>query len=222
MFVISLKLLLAFILTAMPFAFHIFVKPQVDGHGKWHSLPSLFMSVMPKLCSWKRRVIVWLVHFRNRMKSSVNARKFFTLVLCLVMLLVQAVDFYSVNESWSVHERMIVEGRTVHCVTDCCFEQIGDLLSDSCYPYQTSASTTLAMLSLAVLIMNHKMANAVLVTLKKYDVLFVECAVFVLVFTFVGCGHYMVVAECLLCVMMASVAYPDISRHISYDVLPKE
>lgn len=209
MFVISLKLLLAFVLTAVPFVFHLFVKPHAGKQGKWHSLPSLLMSAAPRLCTWKRRAVVWLVRFRNRMKSSDKARKFFTLVLCLFLLLLQAVDFYSAGAAWGVHERMIVEGRMVPCVADCSFGQIEGLLSDCCCPYQTPILTTLLMLLLAIALMNHKVANAMLMCLKRYDVLFIECTAFVLVFVFMGCGHYMIVAECLFCVLLASVAYPE-------------
>ena len=72
-------MILAFVLTAIPFAFHLWIKPRKASSNKWGSLYSVLSAIY------------------ERMKHSDNARKFFTRVFLIVLLFVQYVDFEAAN-----------------------------------------------------------------------------------------------------------------------------
>lgn len=93
MFILILKFILAFILTMIPFVFHYWVKPKSKESPKWENLISLLETKLPVVKRRKRRVYAWLVGVYRKMKFSRNARKFFTYILVVFMLIVQVVDF---------------------------------------------------------------------------------------------------------------------------------
>ena len=95
MFILILKIILAFILTMIPFVFHYWVKPKSKESPKWENLISLLENKLPTIKRRKRKVYAWLLGVYRKMKFSRNARKFFTYILVVFMLIVQVVDFQS-------------------------------------------------------------------------------------------------------------------------------
>lgn len=93
MFILTLKLILAFVLTMIPFVFHYWIKPKSKDSPKWKNSISILESNMPSIRRKKRMVYAWLMRIYRKMKFSRNARKFFTYILIVSMLIVQVVDF---------------------------------------------------------------------------------------------------------------------------------
>lgn len=93
MFILTLKLILAFVLTMIPFVFHYWIKPKSKDSPKWENSISILESNMPSIRRKRRMVYAWLMRIYRKMKFSRNARKFFTYILIVFMLIVQVVDF---------------------------------------------------------------------------------------------------------------------------------
>lgn len=49
MFAITLKVILAFVLTAIPFAFHLWVKPRQASSTKWGNLYSVLSAIYERM-----------------------------------------------------------------------------------------------------------------------------------------------------------------------------
>ncbi len=93
MFILVLKLILALVLTMIPFVFHYWIKPKSNEISKMEKLDFHFGGE-PSVYKKKKRIIfLWFMRFDKKMKFSRNARKFFTYILIVSMSIVQFVDF---------------------------------------------------------------------------------------------------------------------------------
>ena len=93
MFVLILKFILAFVLTAIPFVFHYWIKPKSKISPKWKNSISFLETNHPYFLRRKRMAVAWLLRVYRKMKFSRNARKFFTYILIVILLAFQVVDF---------------------------------------------------------------------------------------------------------------------------------
>lgn len=93
MFILVLKLILALVLTMIPFVFHYWIKPKSNESPKWKNSISILEENLPSIRRKKRIIFLWFMRFYKKMKFSRNARKFFTYILIVSMLIVQFVDF---------------------------------------------------------------------------------------------------------------------------------
>ncbi|MEE0053595.1 MAG: hypothetical protein UFD09_08110 [Prevotella sp.] len=93
MFILLLKLILALVLTMIPFVFHYWIKPKSNESPKWKNSISILEENLPSIRRKKRIIFLWFMRFYKKMKFSRNARKFFTYILIVSMLIVQFVDF---------------------------------------------------------------------------------------------------------------------------------
>ena len=93
MFILVLKLILALVLTMIPFVFHYWIKPKSKESPKWKNSISILEENLPSIRRKKRIIFLWFMRFYKKMKFSRNARKFFTYILIVSMLIVQFVDF---------------------------------------------------------------------------------------------------------------------------------
>lgn len=94
MFIITLKVIFAFMLSAALFSFHVWIKPKQESPTfVMRSLTSVIGRQLPLLRRWGKRISSYLSWFYGMMKKSKGARKFFTLVLVMGLLLFQYVDY---------------------------------------------------------------------------------------------------------------------------------
>ena len=93
MFVLSLKVILAFVLTAIPFAYHVWIQPNQDSSPLLRNLSTAVMACLPKIRGVVKKAKSFLSWYYDKMKTSISARKLFTLVLVMVLLAVQYVDY---------------------------------------------------------------------------------------------------------------------------------
>lgn len=109
MFVLSLKVILAFVLTAIPFAYHTWVQPNQDRSPLLRNLSTAMMACLPKIRGVVKKAKSFLSWYYDKMKTSISARKLFTLVLVMVLLAVQYVDY----------ETTLYAIRTNHLIGEC-------------------------------------------------------------------------------------------------------
>lgn len=93
MFILSLKVILAFVLTAIPFAYHAWVQPNQDRSPLLRNLSTAVMACLPKIRGVVKKARSFLSWYYDKMKTSMSARKLFTLILVMVLLAVQYVDY---------------------------------------------------------------------------------------------------------------------------------
>ena len=109
MFILSLKVILAFVLTAIPFAYHVWVQPNQDRSPLLRNLSTALMACLPKIRGVVKKARSFLSCYYDKMKTSISARKLFTLVLVMVLLVIQYVDY----------ETTLCTIRTNHLIGEC-------------------------------------------------------------------------------------------------------
>lgn len=86
MVMIVLKVVLALLLTLVPFVFHYVIKPKASSSPKWRSFYSFLSTKMPCIRRKAAKVKAWISYVYGKMHRSRNGRKFFILVLLVMML----------------------------------------------------------------------------------------------------------------------------------------
>ena len=207
MIFITFKMALAFMLTAIPVFYQVCIKPKQGKSMIWGSLFSLLCSVTPKIYSFIRRVISKLRHFHKHMKFSDNARKFFTLLLFMLLLLLQVVDYLASIEVQEIHSTLSLQDVNPMYQTTCCKDSISMILGDCCYSYSTSIVLLFAIFIFTIALLNFKFINYILLYLKSDTRLFIVWNFFTVVYAIFDSGRYMIMAEWLFTLSLASIYF---------------
>ena len=86
-----IKIILAILLSAIPFLFAIFIKPKAK-EGKWKNVFTLPNINSEKVANGAGKIRKFIMRIYEAMKYSDNARKFFIMVLIITMIVVQWID----------------------------------------------------------------------------------------------------------------------------------
>lgn len=95
---IWMKFILAVMLTAIPFAYHIYIAPRKEKSSTWRNMFAFLFAKIPQVKLFFNMVIEILRKFHQGMKKYDSFRKFFILLVLLVMLVCQFVDFSVSNK----------------------------------------------------------------------------------------------------------------------------
>ena len=210
MLIITLKITLAFTLTAIPAFYHVWIKPKQGKSVVWGSLFSLLCSAAPKIYTLKRRVIFNILRFHKRMKFSENARKFFTLLLFMMLLIVQAVDYLASIEAQEIHNKLLMQDIKPVYQTTCCIDSISIILGDCCYPYSTPIWLLVCVFVCTIALLNYRFVNYILLCLRSDKKLFIIWSFFTVSYAIVDSGRYLIVVEWLFTLSLASTYfYPE-------------
>lgn len=210
MFILTLKFILAFVLTMIPFVFHYWIKPKSKESPKWENSISILENKLPSIRRKKRVVYAWLMRIYRKMKFSRNARKFFTYILIVSMLIVQVVDFQA---SKYAHERL----------ADTTSIKVENNLSGSstCRAMKQKASTAMLRshitpfwafnLCLIVTLATFSFRLADKTLTKIHNVRWIKWAMgFVIVLLIISSlGRLLLVAEISYLILMAGLIYPN-------------
>ena len=99
---IVLKVVLALLLTLVPFVFHYVIKPKASSSPKWRSFYSFLSTKMPCIRRKASKVKAWISYVYGKMHRSRNGRKFFILVLLVMMLVFQVVDYHAARQAYQL------------------------------------------------------------------------------------------------------------------------
>ena len=191
-----LKIILAVIISSLPFIYHYYVRPRKDSSSKWRNIYTAIGSQFPRLRLLKATIGNLFHRIYEGMKKSDNFRKFFTLVTLIIMIVVQFVDF---NASTTV-ARMVQEGGKDTTETMRMATIYAPLMSR---PYATLLAAALSMT-----LFNYSLANLILTRLHNSRKLFCFVAVTSLAAMFPS-PRYFVVTEMLAIALMAALIYPN-------------
>ena len=205
---IYLKILLAFLLSAVPFLYVSYIKPRQETSPRWRNMfatiGSLGINRLPQYKAFKTACSKFLCRLYEGMKKSDNFRKFFTLVTLLLMIAVQFIDF-SASTEIAREIKAVAESNsmsTAGAVSD--VNQViavyGSLMSR---PHATVLAACLSMLLFA-----YGPANWLLTRLHNSRRVFFLAALVTLFFLFVS-TRYFIVAEIMEMMLMAALIYPD-------------
>lgn len=107
MFILSLKVILAMVLTAIPFTYAYYIRPRKDKPGIWHSGFTVIAAQIPHL----RKVAVRIRKFIRRMSDGMskrdNFRKFYGLIILLAIIAYQYVDFHAASYTVEVAKEFV-------------------------------------------------------------------------------------------------------------------
>ena len=170
---IYMKLIMACLLAAAPFVYAAYIRS-----GK-HSLP---------------RVIKRLY---EGMKKSDNFRNFFTLILLMVLVAYQYVDFHA---STAIAEMLNETGRCADTATTI-ISIYGKLMSS---PYATIITA-----GLSLPLFSYKLANRVLTELHNNQKLFLIVAMLTIALVLCVSVRFLIVSEVIAIILMAAVIYPN-------------
>lgn len=90
---IYLKLILAFLLSVLPFFYVSYIRPKEKTSPVWRNMFTALGTQIPHLKAAKRVVENFFHRLYDGMKRSDNFRKFFLLIILLQMIAVQFVDY---------------------------------------------------------------------------------------------------------------------------------
>lgn len=190
-----LKIILAIIISSLPFIYHYYVRPKKDSSSKWRNIYTAIGSQFPRLRLFKAAVWKLFRRIYEGMKKSDNFRKFFTLITLIFMIVVQFVDF---NASTTVAK--MVQDNTDTTETMRIATIYAPLMSR---PYATLLAAVLSMT-----LFNYTLANLILTRLHNSRKLFCFVAVTALIAMFPS-PRYFVVTEMLEIALMAALIYPN-------------
>ncbi len=205
---IYLKIILAFLLSAVPFLYVSFIKPRQNTSPRWRNLlaaiGSLGINKLPQVKAAKAACIKFLYRIYEGIKRSDNFRKFFTLLTLLVMIAVQYVDFSASADVAAMIRDTTMKGSATaaQAATE------GSRIIAVYGPIMSKPHATLLAACISMILFVFKCGDWLLTQLHHSSRLFGLTAVVALIFLF-GSPRYIIVAETICMMLMAALIYPD-------------
>ena len=198
---IYLKIILAFLLSAVPFLYVTLIKPKRETSSVWRNMFTAIGSQLPRLKAVKTACSKFLHRLYEGMKRSDNFRKFFTLITLLLMIAVQFIDFSASIEiargirEISQSDAGEIETRIAHTIA-----VYGSLMS------KPHATVLAACLSMTLFVFGS--ANWLLTRLHNSRKFFFFIALVTLIILFTS-PRYFIVVEIMEMMLMAALIYPN-------------
>ena len=205
---IYLKIILAFLLSAVPFLYVSFIKPRQETSSRYRNMfatiGSLGINRLPQYKAVKTACTKFLHRLYEGMKRSDNFRKFFTLITLLLMIAVQFIDFSASTEIARGIKAVAVNNSKNTAETISQVNQViaayGSLMSK---PHATVLAACLSLLLFAF-----GPANWLLTRLHNSKKIFFFTALVTLFFLFVS-PRYFIVGEIMEMMLLAALIYPN-------------
>lgn len=201
---IYFKLILAALLSAIPFLYVSLIKPKRETSSVWRNMFTAVGSQWPRLKAVKTACSQLLRRLYEGMKRNDNFRKFFTLITLLLMIAVQFIDFSATTEIARGIKAVSVSSSKNSAETVSEVNQViavyGPLMSK---PHATVLAACLSMLLFAF-----GPANWLLTRLHNSRRVFF-CAALVTLFFLFFSPRYFIVGEIMEIILMVALIYPN-------------
>ncbi len=201
---IYLKIILAFLLSAIPFLYVSFVKPKRETSKVWRNMFTAIGSQLPRLKAVKTTCAKFMHRLYEGMKRSDNFRKFFTLITLLLMIAVQFVDYSSSVEVARMIRDAANEGAETAAkaaaYTSHVIAVYGSLMS--------KPHATLLAACLSLILFVFKAGDWLLTRLHNSRKIFFTVAMMTLIILFTS-PRFFIVVEVLEMMLMAALIYPN-------------
>lgn len=193
---IYFKIILAFLLSALPFFYISYIRPKEKTSPIWRNMFTALGTQMPRLKAAKRAVGKFFHRLYEGMKKSDNFRKFFSLITLLLMIAVQFVDFSAtMNVAKMIQDASHDSQQMARIIA-----VYGPLMT------RPHASVLAACLSLTLF--SYTAADWLLTRLHNRRKFFFGVALIALIVLF-SSPRYLIVTEVLEMMLMAALIYPN-------------
>ena len=203
-----LKIALALFLSAIPFLFKHLVLPRKESSPACRNMLSAFGAARPFLNRYRRKLFNISIRIYNAMKHSIEARKFFSLILLLVLLTIAMVDF---NASAGIARKVTKAAQESGSQTEAL---IG--LYTVYSPYLTFRYATLFAGLMIIPFFSFRLTDRILTRLSGSRRLFAAMSTATLVLlamsAFWASGRNIVIVELLFVILGAAYAYPKLRQ----------
>ena len=190
-----IKIIIAILLSAIPFLFAIFIKPKTKD-GKWKNVFTLSDINSEKVANGAGKIRKFIMRIYEAMKYSDNARKFFIMLLIITMIVVQWID----SEATQTAVKAIIGNReNVHLDKESMIKF---------FPFITSPIVTILSMIYTLILFRYKWSNKLLTkigTSKKVIVLFVAMIMLSIV---IGSGRFFLLGEILFLTLIWALILP--------------
>ena len=190
-----IKIILAILLSAIPFLFAIFIKPKAK-EGKWKNVFTLSNINSEKVANGAGKIRKFIMRIYEAMKYSDNARKFFIMVLIITMIVVQWID----SEATQTAVKAIIGNR------ENVYQEKESMVM--LFPFITSPIVTILSMIYTLILFRYKWSNKLLTkisTSKKMIVLFIALIMLSIV---VGNGRFFLLGEILFLTLIWALILP--------------
>lgn len=190
-----IKIIIAILLSAIPFLFAIFIKPKAK-EGKWKNVFTLSDINSEKVANGAGKIRKFIMKIYEAMKHSDNARKFFIMVLIITMIVVQWID----SEATQTAVKAILGNR------ENVYQEKESMVM--LFPFITSPIVTILSMIYTLILFRYKWANKLLTkisTSKKMIVLFIALIMLSIV---VGNGRFFLLGEILFLTLIWALILP--------------
>ena len=212
MILIALKLLLAMVLSTVPFLIPYAIKkdssdPNSDGTQK--GLPGLVKRCFPKLVGFLHRVV-------TRMSKSKNARKLYIILLIIVLLIFTYVDFRASEEALKAITMLFGDGSpitdsTVINIDKNSFDKLSandKLRAVALNPVISNGYAILLSQVFTFVLFSYRLSNCILLWLNR-NWNFMACFNFMLIATVaLYAENFFIIAEVMNIYLLAAMYYP--------------
>jgi hypothetical protein len=199
-----LKIALALFLSAIPFLFKHLVMPSKESAPTDRNMLSAIGTAIPFLNRYRRKLFNISIRIYNAMKHSTEARKFFCLILLLVLMTIAMVDF---NASASIARKVTKAAQESGSQSEV---MIG--LYTVYRPYLTFRYATLLAGLMVIPFFSYKLTDRILSRLAGSRRLFAVMSmatVFLLAMSvFYSSGRNIIIIQMLFVILGAASIYP--------------
>lgn len=191
-----LKLIIAVLLSLVPFIYEAYVRPKQNTSPEWRNAFTALGTHLPRLKAVKDALMNTLHNLYQGMKKSDNFRKFFTLIIMLIMIAIQFVDF---SVSTSIADIINDTSRDTEKTSS---------LVNIYGPLMTRPTATILAFAITLTMFSYSIADCLLTALHNHKKFFVFTANIVLLIL-LSSPRYFVVAEVLAILLIAALIYPN-------------
>ena len=213
---IYLKLLLAFVISTIPFVVKYYCIPKSKTDSKFKNSLSMLESYFPVIKKQFGRVKVLILGFVRKMEISKKHRRFYQLVLLLVMMAVQVANANASISSFKI----LCNNTQYYCET---FQRskidvlgLGLLRVNSGLAWNTVIPLQNLMLMICILLLlKYKYMDRLLSFIHRNKLLQVVMFSFIVIFLFEPSGSSFMIAEFMYLLLCGSIAYPNFNSEKS-------
>ena len=189
------KLFLAVMLAAMPFYYAYQLRPKQRAQPEKYNIFAFLTGGMRKLASCKKFLSKKMVRMNEGMKKFDSFRKFFTLVLLLMMIVVLFVDYHAATKAMTFLKDAMSHGFS--------HEKALTIYGS----FMTEPKATIIASLICPVFFSYRTADKLLTALHTNKILFCwtgYTATIILIYSV----RYFIIPEILLMVMLAAYIYP--------------
>lgn len=201
---IYLKLIMATVLSALPFVLASFIRKKrkyIDNRSIFDAVQSLFayFNKIETIC------FIYILRLYEGMTKSDNFRKFFTLLVLLFMIAVQFIDF---NASTDIAKEILNTPDNVTDDTSTTTIEVWWRNVSIFIPLMTNPLATLLAAALSMILFAYRCGNWLLTRLHNNNKFFFYSALVSIVILFAS-PRFLIVTEVIEIFLIAAIIYPN-------------